>query len=145
MLINDAHVWVAYFESEDALEEYMAEHYDEDDDDAPISKFAADQGETFYDHDLVYAQFHDSPTARKLIEGWSFPDDAVDVVAERISQLDVPTANTCFVADKDEFSGPKSVKGDGYELWYVGGFKGCSMQPEGNARIAAPIIAATSE
>ena len=127
MLINDAHVWVAYFESEDALEEYMAEQYDEDNDDAPISKFAADQDESFYDHDLVYGQFHDSPNARKLMEGWSFPDDSVALVAKAISQLNVPNANTCLIADKDEFSNPKSVKGDGYELWYVGSFKGCSM------------------
>jgi hypothetical protein len=127
MLINDAHIWVAHFESEEALEEYMQEQYDEDDDDAPISKFAADQGESFYDHDLVYGQFHDAPNARKLVEGWGFPEGAVAVIAEAILRLNLPNANTCFVADRDEFSNPKSVKGDGYELWYLGQFKGCSM------------------
>ncbi len=127
MLINDAHVWIAYFESEDALEAYMEEQYDEDDDDAPISKFAADQDESFYDHDLVYGQFHESPNARKLIECWGFPEKAVAGVVEAIVQLNQATANTCFVADKDEFSNPKSVKGNGYELWYVGQFNGCSM------------------
>ena len=127
LLINDAHVWVAYFESQEALEEYMEEEYDEDDDDAPISKFATDQGESFYDHDLVYGQFEDAPTPQKLIEDWSFPEDAVTKVADAILRLNVSHANTCFVADKDEFSNPKSAKGDGYELWYVGQFQGCSM------------------
>lgn len=127
MLINDAHIWVAFFASEDALEAYMEEQYDEDDEDAPISQFATDQGESFYDHDLVYAQFHDAPSARKLVEGWSFPEDAVEEVSKAISKLNLPNANTCFVADKDEFSNPTSAKGDGYELWYVGQFKGCSM------------------
>lgn len=127
MLINDAHIWVAHFETEDALEKYMEEQYDEDDDDAPISRFAADQGESFYDHDLVYGQFHDSPSPQTLIDGWSFPKEAVAEVLAAILALNVPRANTCFVADKDEFSAPRSVKGDGYELWYVGQFKGCSL------------------
>lgn len=127
MLINDAHIWVAYFHSEDALERYMEESYDEDNDNAPISQFAADQGESFYDHDLVYAQFHDAPSPSDLIQGWGFPDDAVATVVEAIIRLNAPNANTCFVADKEEFANPRSIKGDGYELWYVGQFKGCSM------------------
>lgn len=127
MLINDAHIWVAQFESERALEEYLQEEYDEDNDDAPISQFAADQGESFYDHDLVYGQFYNAPNACNLIEGWGFPDKAVADIVEAILGLKVPNANTCFVADKDEFSHPTSVKGNGYELWYVGQFKGCSM------------------
>ena len=127
MLINDAHIWVAHFESEDALEQYMEETYDEDNDDAPISQFAADQGQAFYDHDLVYAQFHDSPTARVLVEGWGFPEESVATVVQAIVELNAPNANVCFVADKDEFDQPCSIKGNGYELWYVGQFDGCSM------------------
>jgi hypothetical protein len=34
--------------------------------------------------------------------------------------------NAIFVADKGEFSKPKSAKGKGYQLWYVGQFKGCN-------------------
>lgn len=126
MLINDAHIWVAQFVSEEALEEYMEEVYDEDDDDAPISQFAADQGESFYDHDLVYGQYHEAPTTEALVDGWGFPEESVAVVVDAINQLNLSNANTCFVADKDEFSNPKSVKGDGYQLWYVGQFPGCS-------------------
>lgn len=44
-----------------------------------------------------------------------------------IEKLGVTNANVSFIADKDEFSNPKSAKGDGYELWYVGQFDGCSM------------------
>ncbi len=132
-MINDAHVWIARFASEDDLDEYMEEMFaDEDDDleddeDTPISRFAADQGELFYDHDLVYAQFHEQADARSLIEGWGFPDDAVEVVVDAIQRLNAKKANTCFVADKDEFAEPKSVQGDGYELWYLGQFDGLSM------------------
>lgn len=127
MLINDAHIWVARFESEEALEQYMQEQYDEDDDDAPISQFAADQGESFYDHDLVYGQYHASPQVSDLIGGWGFPEEAVTKVAAAIAKQETAQANTCFVADKDEFSSPKSVKTQTYELWYIGQFDGCSM------------------
>ena len=126
MLINDAHVWFARFESEDALEEYMEETYDEDDEDAPISRFAADQGASFYDHDLVYAQFEEQPDPGKLLGGWGFPEEAVQRVIEAVTKHNVSGANVCIVADKDEFSGPKSVQGEGYELWYIGQFDGCS-------------------
>ena len=47
MLINDAHIWVAQFKSKKALEAYMDEVFDEDDEDAPISRFAADQRVAF--------------------------------------------------------------------------------------------------
>ncbi len=132
-MIKDAHVWIARFASEDDLDEYMEETFADENDDSedveepPISRFAADQGEQFYDHDMVYAQFHAQPDARTLIEGWGFPDDAIEAVLNVIGRLNAKDANTCFVADKDEFTEPKSVQGDGYELWYIGQFDGLSM------------------
>ena len=127
MLINDAHIWIARFESEEYLEGYMQETFDEEDDEAPISQFAADQSESFYDHDLVYAEYHDQADANVLMDGWEFPKEAVARVVAAIEALSIRSANTVFVADKDEFRKPCSAKGDGYELWYVGQFDGCSM------------------
>ncbi len=127
MSIRDAHIWVAQFKSEKALEKYMDEMYDEDDEEAPISPFAADQGETFYDHDLVYAEFLKKATPRVLIECWGFPKKATEAVVKAVEKLGVDGLNTSIVADKAEFSDPKSAKGKGYQLWYVGQFKGCSL------------------
>lgn len=127
MLIKDAHIWVARFKSAKALEAYMEESYDEDDEDAPISRFAADQGIAFYDHDLVYAEFKKKATPRALIEIWEFPPKVTETVVKAVEALGLEGLNTSFVADKTEFSKPKSIKGKNYQLWYVGQFKGCNM------------------
>ncbi len=127
MLIKDAHIWVARFKSQKALDKYMDEAFDEEDDDAPISRFAADQGVGFYDHDLVYAEFQRNATPRALIECWGFPEKAAEKVVKAVEALGVDGLNTSFIADKGEFSKPKSATGTGYQLWYVGQFKGCSQ------------------
>lgn len=127
MAIKDAHIWVARFESQKALDKYMEESIDEEDDDAPISRFAADQGVGFYDHDLVYAEFLKNATSRALIECWGFPDQATEAVVAAVEALGADGLNTSFVADGEEFSDAKSAIGTGYQLWYVGQFKGCSQ------------------
>lgn len=127
MLINDAHVWIGKFESEDSLEEYMEETYHEEIEDGPISRFAADQKENWYDHDLVYAEFCGDVGPRKLIDCWEFSEEAVNTVSAAIEKLGAAGANVCFIADKAEFSKGYSHKGDNYEVWYVGQFDGCSM------------------
>jgi hypothetical protein len=126
MSINNAHVWVAKFKSQKELDKYMDEDFDDDDEDAPISRFAADQGVSFYDHDLVYAQFMKKATPRALIECWEFPEKAVEKVVKAVEALGLEGLNTSFIADKGEFSKPKSIKGKEYQIWYVGQFKGCS-------------------
>lgn len=126
MAIKDAHIWVGQFASSKALDKYMEEDEDLDDEDDPISPFAADQKVAFYDHDLVFAQFKKKGTAKELVEGWGFPPKAVDSVVKAIEALKLEGLNAIFVADKGEFSKPKSVKGKGYQLWYVGQFKGCN-------------------
>src|SRR5215203_243105 len=55
-------VWLCRFPSAEAADAYFDEAYDEDDDDRPISQFASDMGERFYDHDFVErGEFHDPP------------------------------------------------------------------------------------
>lgn len=127
MLIKDAHIWVARFKSQKALEKYMEETFDESDDDAPISRFAEDQGEGFYDNDLVYAEFQKNATPKELIGCWGFSEKATEKIVKAIEALGVDGLNTSFIADKGEFSKPKSVTGTGYQLWYVGQFKGCNL------------------
>jgi hypothetical protein len=59
-------VFVGTFDSQEVLEQYLEETYDQDEEDAPISAFAKDQGEAFYDHDFVESRFEDS--AKSFIE-----------------------------------------------------------------------------
>lgn len=127
MLINNAHIWIGLFDSKKRLEKYMDETYGEDDDETPISEFAHDQAEWFYDHDLVYAEYIKKATAQSLIEIWGFPEQSVVKVLAVIEKLGPIKANVSFVADKDEFKTPRSATGNGYELWYIGQFDGCNI------------------
>jgi len=53
-------IWLCRFPSVTAADAYFAKTYG--DDDRPISQFAADMGERFYDHDFMeQGRFHDPP------------------------------------------------------------------------------------
>jgi hypothetical protein len=51
-------VWVGTFGDQSAVDAYTEEQYDEDREDQPISKFGADIGLKFYDHDFVEVQHY---------------------------------------------------------------------------------------
>lgn len=127
MLITDAHIWVARFDSKKILDKYMDEGFREEDDQTPISQFAADQGQWFYDHDRVFAEYMRKATPQALIECWNFPKKATKIVLDAVAALGLDCLNVSFIADNAEFSAPKSAKGQGYQLWNLGQFKGCSM------------------
>ena len=57
-------VWVGLFGSQQAVDEYIVEQYDDDRDDEPISPFAADISLTFYDHDFIETH-HEQGLSRK--------------------------------------------------------------------------------
>jgi hypothetical protein len=127
MLINNAHIWIGLFDSKKRLEKYMEETYGEDEDESPISQFARDQWEWYYDHDLVYAEYIRKATVQTLIKVWGFSEQSVAEVMAAIEKLGPLKANVCFIADKDEFKAPRSATGNGYELWYIGQFDGCNI------------------
>ena len=120
-----SHIWLGRFSSNQLLDEYFEEQYD--DDDAPINAFAADQGESYYDHDWVELGFDESCDLRALIVGASYSSDYLSKVISRASELEITTANTFILADAQQFPEPKSVEGEGYKLWYVGAYK-CNIQ-----------------
>jgi hypothetical protein len=104
----------------------MDESYGDEDDESPISEFARDQEVSFYDHDLVYAEFEKGADLNKLVGGWGFPAKAVKQVLKAAAKMPISDANVCFVADEGEFISPRSAQGKDYELWYVGQFDGCT-------------------
>ena len=120
MPMEISHVWLGRFSSEAALDEYFEESYD--DDDAPINRFATDQDESFCDHDWVERNFKGSGDLRALIKGHSYSVDYIDDVIAKASTEGITNANTFIMADKNEFQNPRSLKGEGYVLWYMGAF-----------------------
>ena len=124
MAMDISHIWVGVFAS-DAPDDYFVEQYS-DDDDAPLNQFAAEQGENFYDNDwleISYLDASESEDVRSFIDGHSYSDDYLDAVVEKTTLLGIDQINVFVIADKGEFSDPKTVKGDNYRLEYLGEFK----------------------
>lgn len=126
MPMTTSHIWLGNFPSKASLDSYFEETYDEDDDDAPINEFARGQAKPYYDHDWVECGFNPTGSLRELIVGHSYSADYIDLLIEDAAQQGVKVANTFVMASEEEFPEPKSVKGDGFELFYIGKYK-CSM------------------
>ncbi|HBN74705.1 MAG TPA: hypothetical protein DD473_02560 [Planctomycetaceae bacterium] len=121
MPMETAHIWLGQFHSEEKLVAYLEEQYDNDE--VPISQFAADQNESYYDHDWVEYNFCVSHELFELIDGASYSNDYLDEVIEVAAKIGIESANTFIMADFEEFDKPKSVNTHSYKLWYIGTFK----------------------
>lgn len=122
MPMDVSHIWIGVFAS-DAPEDYFVENYR--DDDAPINRFAEEQGETFYDHDWTEISYLDASEAsdiRSFIDGHSYSGDYLEAVSECAAALGIEKINVFVLADKNEFDNPRSVMGTNYRLEYLGEF-----------------------
>lgn len=115
-------IWVGTFASEGDLEAYLAESYDEDDD-APISRFAADQGETFLDHDLMESSFHETPgDLSSLLTDHSFERSYREAACAAFGRSGAPPANAVVLAFGAEVDAPRSASDASHSLTYLGRF-----------------------
>lgn len=99
-----SHFWLGQFPNEKRVAEYVAEVYDDDDEDrehTPLSQFARDQGEKWYDHDCMEHGFEKNATRRAAKAG-------------------LTKVNMLLFISKDQIDKPRSVEGDGYNLHYMG-------------------------
>ncbi len=126
-------VFVGRFGSKKALDRYLEEAYDEADD-APISAFAKDLGQTFYDHDLVESAYRKSAkTFQALCSDLSYAESWLEPAREAYLLAGIAPPNTALIAFGATLDRPKSVSGPGYELEYLGRFSlsaSSSLSPE---------------
>jgi uncharacterized RDD family membrane protein YckC len=117
-----AHLWLGQFGPE-APEDFFEERYDREDDE-PLSQFAASQGETWYDHDFVEISYLDEMgSVRSLVEGHSYCESYLDSIVAKAATLGIDRVNVFVFADKEQCSSPRSARGPGYQLWYLGEFE----------------------
>ena len=122
-------IWVGNFESEARLDAYFEENYDEDD--APISEFAADMGVSFYDHDFLESSFHQTSTddIAIILEGHSGCDSEAVLSQAQVAFVAHKTfVNAATLVLNDErdfpqFQNPKSIAKPGASLFYLGRFE----------------------
>ena len=117
-------VWLGRFESEAALAAYLEETYSEDDEAAPISRFAADQGQRSYDHDFVESDFFaETADLAAALDGFSYARAYLaDVVAAYRAQA-APPVNVALLAFDNAIRAPKSASSATYWLIHLGRFR----------------------
>ena len=124
-------LWVGRFPSAEAADAYFEETYSEDEDEQgraierPISPFAADMGETFYDHDFMEREFHEPPQT-DLAAALARHSFSASYVAQAVAAAgpDLPTPfNLVLLVFGREIARPVSVQAPTYSLAYVGRFE----------------------
>src|SRR5262245_31429660 len=115
-----SHIWLGVF-GPDAPEKYFVQEYV--DDETPQSQFGAEQGQPYFDYDFVEISFPNDPRpVRALVDGHSYSASYLDSVVKMAADLGITEANVFVLANKDQFTSPRSVSGLGYKLWYLGEF-----------------------
>jgi hypothetical protein len=115
-------VWVGQFPSEKAADSYFAETYSRR---RPISQFAADMAERFYDHDFVEREFLPEGISdlSHALAGHSFSSSYLADVIAAASGADLPAAlNTVLLVWGREIEAPVSVRTPHMSLVYIGRF-----------------------
>jgi hypothetical protein len=129
-------IWVGVFSPPELLMEYVEDqqaHWDDETDTVPVSKLAADMNEWFIDHDFVCAVIAEEPQERivGLLEDsmmhahYGTIDGALvgdAYIADLYAQQNGAATNAIVLVYDEEIKQPKSVRGDGYWLHYIGRF-----------------------
>jgi hypothetical protein len=111
------HFWVGCLPEEVAGNYFVEEHSD---DEKPISGFARDQGVVFYDHDFLEYGWGKADTIQELVTGYSYSDQWAEELARRVGGASLAGVNFFVFISRDEIERPRSVRGDGYWLQYMG-------------------------
>ncbi len=117
-------IWVGNFDSESRLDEFLEESYD--DDDEPISAFARCQGEGYYDHDYLEADYERngfSSDTELVPSGFEFSGDGEQQVLAQLVKAQIKAVNTKLFVFGKQFASPRTCRGDGLELIYLGRFR----------------------
>lgn len=122
--METSHFWLGHFASEKRVADYLVEVYDEEDEDrehTPLSQFACDQGETWYDHDFLEHGFQENaPSVEDLVDGYSYSEQWSAELARRAAEGGLTQVNTLVFISEDQIQKPRSAEGDGYRLHYLG-------------------------
>lgn len=117
-----SHFWLGKFTDRRRADKYFAEQYE--DDDAPVSEFARDQGVRWYDHDFMESGFSKAAkSVEKLVKGYSYYEQWAEELARRAKDAGLTGANLLVFINKDQIKKPQSAKGKGYSLHYLGTIK----------------------
>tara|TARA_R110002072_G_scaffold218395_1_gene376192 strand:+ start:1552 stop:1980 length:429 start_codon:yes stop_codon:yes gene_type:complete len=124
-------VWLGWFPSREALDEWFEESFS--DDHSLISRFAEAMDVSFYDHDFVERALKpDASDPLALLADLSYSVSYAQTVAARWREVqasplpfrstDAVPLNTVVLAFGGVIAAPSSARGPDHELHYVGQF-----------------------
>ena len=119
-----SHFFLGRFKNQSLFAKFLKEDFNEDDEDAPISPFYGSQGKTFCDHDSMECGFRGKePTLKEFFAPYSYAEHWAETLAKKAADAGLEDANALIFISKDQISKPRSVKGDGFTLTYLGTIK----------------------
>jgi hypothetical protein len=113
------HFWVGQV-PEEIASVYFQEKYAQDREITPLSDFARDQGEEWYDHDFLEYGWGIASSIQQLVEGYSYSDQWGEELASRVAEAGLTGVNLFVFINQDQIEWPRSVNSDGYWLKYMG-------------------------
>jgi hypothetical protein len=117
--------WIGYFPDETVFSRYVGEDPDfyqqPDEGTMPLSPFAGEQGEHWYDHDMIEMGFKaNAATVAELVEGYSYHEQYADELATRAKAAGLAKCNAFLFIRVGEIDEPRSVKSQKFVFRYVG-------------------------
>ena len=118
---NIVDIWFCNFASEKKLYNYLKEDYRKED--KPISMFAKDQNEIFYDHDFLGYHYLGQKTnsIETLLKNCSWSFTFQQLVQEKLNKQS-ESFNSVIYVFGNEIGVPQTIKKPDRHLFYVGKF-----------------------
>ncbi len=116
---ENCHFWAGNFPEEFA-ETYFVETWDLEDEDAPVSAFARDQGVAYYDHDFLEYGWGKAASILDLVNGYYYSDQWCAEFTRRAVEVGLRDVNFFVFITDSEIEHPRSIQRDGYWLHYLG-------------------------
>ena len=119
-------VWLCRFPSKQHADSYFEETYGDDDEMRPISPFAADMGQLFYDHDVMErGAFYDPPISdvSAAIAPHSYSTSYLAEVNAAFRSKPFVPFNFVLLFWDQEIEHPASIAKPEHVLHYLGRFK----------------------
>ncbi|PQO35476.1 immunity 22 family protein [Blastopirellula marina] len=99
-------VWIGSFPKKSEFNAYLKETYGDDDVDRPISQFAVDLKETFYDHDFVFGEWYRGKprSVETMLDGWRGADSFLTAAVAAAKKKKIADGNTIIIAYDHQFN-----------------------------------------
>ncbi|MBB6583784.1 immunity 22 family protein [Ralstonia solanacearum] len=120
---ESSHFYLGRISDTSRFSSFLAEHYGEDEN-QPISEFYGSQGEFFCDHDFMETgQREPGASLAEFFAPHSYSEEWSQALCEAARAANLEDANALIFINCEQIKSPRSVRGEGFELVYIGKFE----------------------